>query len=228
MIEPGTRSLEGFDVVDVFPVDEDRWATAGGAHRPMRLEVEGPDDDEVRHRNAEHVEVVAQLDADWQLRVEVILRPDRTLRHGRVTFEPMHDEAGDLGARHLRRLGYGDVLDVADGWLRHMLAVQVLGVDWYHAPDNPGRAGKSDWEYLDIARRYAAACETDPHKPIQVLLEEEAAAGRHATAAQLKARVRRARKERGLLTEVTTGRAGGELTPKALAMIAELEAQEGS
>lgn len=219
-LPPDSESLVLFDLAN-----DDLWATGDGRHHPMRIEVDGwaaPGGSPCGPLVDQAVEVVARVDDDWTLRVEGAIDGEGVLRWQRYVFEPARSDVSDLSQRHLRKLGYGAVLDAASRWLRHELSTNVLGDHWQDRPKNPGRAGRSDYDYLPIARRYAAACAEDPRRVIQRLIAEEADEGRFATAAQLKARIGRAR-DRGLLTPAPAGRAGGELTDKALAMIEHME-----
>lgn len=74
---------------------------------------------------------------------------------------------------------------------------------------HPGRGGRSDAFYAQLAFLYTSTVQTGQPRPLEHLAKELARPSGHVR--QLLATAR----ERGLLTRSTRGRAGGELTEKA-------------
>jgi hypothetical protein len=158
------------------------------------------------------VDVIHALDGGAMLRVRMALRDGRAIR---TQFE-VHDDGGDeVTARYLRRLGHGDLLDGADRALERWTTAQLLGPGWQRVVTRPGRRGRDSTFYAEWARRYVTACQVEPGAPIRRLVDDETAAGRHATPAQIRAYLGKAR-QRGLLTDAGSGTAGGALTPEGL------------
>lgn len=117
----------------------------------------------------------------------------------------------ELTARHLRKVGMlGIAAPVLDDWA----VGNFLGSAWSRSAKNPGRAGRSDAFYAEWAQRYVSALEEDPARPVDRIVSAELAAGGHATHAQVKAYVARAR-ARDMLTAASPGKPGGRLTSKA-------------
>lgn len=218
IVRPKGGHAQAFSTAEVFDLDDDMWSPVGDRSTPMRLEFDDPGP-------TDRVEMVARIDDDYTLRVELLLDEDLGVYEGRIVFDPAPHVRSRLGARHLRKLGYQPLLDEAMRWVRQAAAAAELGAPWRTVPQNPGRAGKADEDYLEIAQRYVAACENEefPRRPIDALLDEEERAGRvGATKAQMAGQVKRAR-QRGLITSTRQGEGGGRLTEKALKMIAALE-----
>lgn len=90
----------------------------------------------------------------------------------------------------------------------------LAGGKWRRRVRRPGRAGTPDADYADWAKRYVDAMELAPRAPVKHLIEMERQAGRHATEAQVRAYISKARR-RGLLTPAPSGQPGGQLTPLA-------------
>jgi hypothetical protein len=157
------------------------------------------------------VDVIHALDGGAMLRVRMVLRDGRARRVG---FE-VRDEDGEVSARYLRRIGHGDLLDGADRALERWTTAQFLGRGWQQVVTRPGRRGRDSAFYAEWARRYVTACQVEPGAPIRTLVDDEAAAGRHATPGQIRAYLGKAR-QRGLLTDAGSGTAGGVLTPEGL------------
>ncbi|MGH9380853.1 MAG: hypothetical protein ACRD2Z_09610, partial [Thermoanaerobaculia bacterium] len=89
------------------------------------------------------------------------------------------------------------------------------GFDPEVKPKRPRRGPKGwpDEDYARLADAYLKACESGSRSPVA-----DVAAERGMTADALRQALHRARR-RGLLTRQTTGRAGGELTPRARALL---------
>lgn len=156
-------------------------------------------------------------------------QPDRRPRFGvRLTladaggFEALEVRRigkGAPGARDLARLGLGAVNKALGLVLSDPATVARLGDRW-GAQDlpHPGSRGRDDLFYARLAQAYVEALAEAPRAPLRRMLDEAAAAGEHETADGLRGRLRRAR-ERGFLTAAPVGQAGGELTPKATAIL---------
>jgi hypothetical protein len=78
--------------------------------------------------------------------------------------------------------------------------------------ERPGRAGRSDVEYALVAAAYVDLVATDP-TPLATLAKRM-----YRSESQLR-NILYAARRRGLLTEALKGRAGGRLTPKAIALL---------
>jgi len=90
-----------------------------------------------------------------------------------------------------------------------------LGFDLERKPRR-GRRGPKGWpeeEYAQLAADYVRACESGSRSPVV-----DVAKARGMKDSALRAALSRAR-ERGLLTRQTGGRAGGQLTPRAKALL---------
>lgn len=129
-----------------------------------------------------------------------------------------------MGARMLRRLGFGDVVDEATRWLQHEGVRQMIGSDWSRPVARPGRRGQADEKYAGWAERYVDALARAPRSPIQLLLRENQDPT-VTTAEQVRWFLNEARR-RGLLTAAPRGKPGGELTDKARALLRAMR-QEG-
>ena len=85
----------------------------------------------------------------------------------------------------------------------------------------PGRKGRPDWEYALWASRYVSACEQDARRPVALLVERFPG---HSDA-MLRAIVYKARRRRLLTKPPQKGRAGGELTNRAVRLLKEIPAK---
>jgi hypothetical protein len=99
--------------------------------------------------------------------------------------------------------------EVEGGW------VPAEIVERFRSTPRPGNQGRDDLEYAAIAAMYVRMLGAS-RTPLRALVDE---LGPGYTAAAVRAMVNRARK-RGLLTSAPPGRAGGELTEKARALLA--------
>ncbi len=127
--------------------------------------------------------------------------------------------AGDASTRALRRLGFGWLVEEADRLLADWAVGQALGPAWRREIRRPGRAGRPDLHYALWAHRYAQALAAEERSPVQRIIREEQAAGRHVTKGQVAGAMNRAR-ARGLFTGAPPGKAGGKLTAKAKSLLA--------
>jgi hypothetical protein len=82
----------------------------------------------------------------------------------------------------------------------------------FHQHRRPGRKGRPDVEYADIARRYVGFLSTSS-KPIEALAEDMSIGKSSASSYVHEAR------RRGLLTRTSQGTAGGLLTEKAIELL---------
>lgn len=144
------------------------------------------------------------------------------LEHGgggepvRTQFE-VHDRAGELTTRWLRRLGQAAALERVDRALEDWAVGQFLGAEWRATVARPGRRGRPDRFYAEWAHRYVTALE-EGGDPVRRLVEQEAAEGRHTTEKAVRAYLYQAR-QRDLLTPAPPGKAGGELTDNGRAVL---------
>lgn len=125
---------------------------------------------------------------------------------------------GTASTRALRRYGFGWLVDEADRLLADWAVGQALGPAWRREIRRPGRAGRADLHYALWAHRYAQALDAEERSPVQRIIREEQAAGRHVTKGQVAGAMNRAR-ARGLFTGAPPGKAGGKLTAKALRLL---------
>ncbi len=124
---------------------------------------------------------------------------------------------GGLTARQLRRVTLGDLTrNASRGLIGNLMAAMApevaSAVDEDHA--HPGRAGRDDHFYAVWAARYADRAAYTP-RPIAELAELH-----DQPPARLREYIAAARR-RGLLTETTKGRSGGQLTDRARTLLAE-------
>lgn len=143
--------------------------------------------------------------ADWRSRPH---DPNKT-----YPLEVHARDGAPPGQQLLSRLGLGRVQRALDGALRDPLAALILGEAWGAVEARrPGRRGQPLLRYARPALDYVRALEVAPRRPYQYIVDNSAD---HVTVDQVKAEIKRAR-QRGLLTEGTPGRAGGELTLDAI------------
>jgi hypothetical protein len=138
----------------------------------------------------------------------------------KVTVEFVGDRGG-ITTEDLRRVQFGNLQREITRRIREQdptswnpgdpsAYAQLPPSDWIKAlkrAPRPGRGGRGDLFYASCAREYVELL-TEP-KPVQAL-----AARRHLSESQIRNILHQAR-ERGLLTKLGRGRAGGELTDKA-------------
>jgi hypothetical protein len=134
---------------------------------------------------------------------------------------------GGLTARKLRRVRFddtrrfiGDALETIRGRVaRNPSVAEILGAFRIYATEGmastSGRKPLPAEEYTELAARYVAKVQVGVPEPIA-----ELAAETHYERSRIRWALRRARDE-GLLTGTSRGRAGGSLTDKALAILAE-------
>jgi hypothetical protein len=107
--------------------------------------------------------------------------------------------------------------DIAAAWLQIADKAAALA----KPPTRPGRRGNGIEHYLTWAARYAEKVNATPRErnPIAALAEEWEGSG--VTRTYIRDTITDARRRYGLLTSSGQGCSGGELTEKALALIAE-------
>jgi hypothetical protein len=156
---------------------------------------------------------------EWKITATFVRQGDQLVVSS-CTISPAGDEVpvGGLTARQLRRATLGDLTRLASQSLVAKLMTAI-------APDttanpaeddqvhpHPGRAGRDDHFYAVWAARYAeqAAYTASPIAELAELHDRPPA--------RLRDYIAQARR-RGLLTETTPGRSGGQLTDKAIALL---------
>jgi hypothetical protein len=136
-----------------------------------------------------------------------------------IELRPRPHHAPNVGAKPLRKLGFGAVVDMTNAWLGDLYVRERLGEPWAKPVARPGRRGRDDVEYAVWARRYVQALDEAPRSPIKHLIDS--APAKALTAGEIRWYVGEAR-NRGLLTAAPPGRAGGQLTDKASVLLAQL------
>lgn len=145
-------------------------------------------------------------------------------------------QAVGIDSEVLREIHMGELYRAAARWLAEQLSeesnpfaliVQASGFDFANAPAKarrPGRPGPppaDDEEILRYARAYAEAFQRGDRAPMAAVVAIVPLNSRNPDAYAKKA-IHQARHERGLLTSYGQGKAGGELTPKAKALLKKL------
>lgn len=165
------------------------------------------------------VDVTAFASTDGVV-VELPLKPsDDGAQVAEVTAR--REDGASLRAEDLMRLGLGAVHGQLRDHLKNELLAAQLGHGWgAERLPRPGRRGRHDLFYAEAAAEYVHALTQDATRPVRWILARAAEEGRHLTADEVRARVRRAR-ERGLLTPTPKGRPGGELTKRCRDLLRE-------
>jgi hypothetical protein len=138
--------------------------------------------------------------------------------------------SGGLTARALRRVHLGRAIELAyeqlDRWLerdqRHGSPLpSKFTREAVNVPRRPGRKGRDDRFYAVIAAAYVDALKRGSHQPVRAAARtlSESSGGIYEPA-YVRDLLHVARR-RGLLTRPPKGRAGGELTEKALEALSE-------
>lgn len=195
-------------------VDPETWAT-DVPNEGVKLYVLGQPGD------ADAVDVVTLAQPGWAMRIRLVPSGAES-QVVDIQLRALDQAAGPPGSKLLRSLGYGAVVDAAEAALREPLtAWSMLGPQWPGPVKRPGRKGKSDLEFIPMAKRYVDALEVAPRSPIKQIVTDLAAAGEHATDHEVSSQVNEA-KNRGLLTRGRSGVAGGEWTDKGRRLLAQL------
>jgi hypothetical protein len=215
VLDPGTTHLHW------RPVGEDPWGWRAHWGRPaadergrarevlLRVEYRG-----VRGA-AQEVEAFAIL-GDYAVRMPIERSDDRVA----VDHLELHRRDGEpFRAQDFALLGQGAIYTALARAMQHPFIVEHLGDGWGAVMvPRPGRRGRDDLYYAAAALGYVRALEAGHGQPVRWMVEQSTAEGEHVTADEVRARLRRAR-ERGLLTSAPAGRAGGELTDKAVGLL---------
>lgn len=163
-------------------------------------------------------------------RLEVHVRPadlGRDERESGTIRVPRVPEGG-LAMRTLRRLTFGAAQEAARDALREIEGDDPATLRWHgfsreslDAPRRPGRKRRPDRYYAEIAATYVHALGRGSRHPVVDVARELSAAsdGAPYPAEYVRDALHAARK-RGLLTSGPPGLAGGELTDKARATLA--------
>jgi hypothetical protein len=179
-------------------------------HRTLYLLDSSYDEDERRID-----QIVCELDGypGWRILPEVAVT-DRGLLLRRLVIEPSNGmpESG-ITTRMLRQLRTGDLIASLRAAARQH--EQIFG----DAPDlsvttRVGRRGRDDLYYARWAAAYVGALARSG-RPVEDL------AARHNLSASQIRNLMYACRRRGMLTASPRGRAGGELTPRAVALLKE-------
>jgi hypothetical protein len=130
------------------------------------------------------------------------------IRYALAYAQPDKDGRAREEERALQRLA--EWKPEADKW--HVRAAGYLSVDTLQAPRRPGRRGRPDLFYAEFASEYVEIAKTTPHATAEL------ARRRDYDPRYVRDLLNQAR-NRGLLTRPPSGRAGGTLTPKAIALL---------
>jgi hypothetical protein len=131
-------------------------------------------------------------------------------------------DAPAITANLLRSIRLGEIQDAARaGVVRTAGLLQSspeLAEHWgraFHDAPRPGRRGRDDRAYAEVAALYVKACSSGSRRPLADLAKRLG-----YSESRLRSILNAARSERrGLLTKAPRGRHGGELTPKALDLL---------
>jgi hypothetical protein len=157
-------------------------------------------------------------DGEWSITFKVEFVDGQPIP-SEVTIRPLHRREA-IGARSWKQFRLGELeklvqFDVA--MIMGMLPREVIPKG-YKRP-MPGRRGESDLEYARRAERYVTAVREHPKSPVAWLAEHDLGENSHANRQAIR-RWRMTAEKRGLITPVEgAGRAGGELTDKARALL---------
>jgi hypothetical protein len=147
--------------------------------------------------------------SEQRVPLQVAIHPTQSdlLPSNGINYEALR--AVQLGAIQ-RELSELLTAEVEGGW------VPAEIVEGFRSNPRPGSRGRPHREYAAVAAMYVRLLGTSK-TPLRALVDE---LGPGYTAAAVRAMLNRARKH-GLLTSAPSGRAGGELTEKARALLAE-------
>jgi hypothetical protein len=151
----------------------------------------------------------------WQLLPDVEVTPDG-FRLRKLVIEPSGDvtPASGITTRMLREIRTGALLALVRKMAGHMAPYLPADAPDLSVSHRVGRRGKDDKFYARWAAEYAAACTRSGH-PVA-----EMAARHHLSASQVRNLVHACR-NRKMLTASPPGRAGGELTARAIELLRE-------
>lgn len=136
-----------------------------------------------------------------------------------ATIPDPGEDRPPVTARFLRTLPLGEIQEAARrGFLREVdFLMPEMKAHWGRAfadTPRPGRAGRDEREYAQICALYARKV-TESRTPVKELAAELCLSTKTVR------NIVTAGRERGLLTPAPSGRSGGVLTEKALALLSE-------
>ena len=151
----------------------------------------------------------------WQA-VAVISATDAGLQIDRLTIEPWGDAAppGGITTRMLRQVRTGAIIASARAAARAIGAILPDAAPDLSVSERVGRRGRDDRFYARWAAEYADALSRSPN-PIA-----EMAGRHHLSPSQVRNLVHACRNKK-MLTAAPPGRAGGELTARAIELLKE-------
>jgi hypothetical protein len=142
-----------------------------------------------------------------------------------VRVEVVAEDGGDITSRSLRQLRPRDAYDFLRRSIpeQHKIVPSVLvgyeTASFLEEPRRNGRDGYADEWYLALVARYVQLVQDGDHRPVATIAAEKS-----WDEVYVRDVISRARKRRGLLTgPPRAGVAGGELTPKARALLGALQ-----
>ena len=156
--------------------------------------------------------------ASWGAVTFTFDREVSTSQPVQIVIDPVED--GALPPEALRRLGLtalhnATISNAGRPVVRWLAGIHPASDEPWLTSPRPGRRGREDRDYALWAKRYVEANEKSPH-PIKKMTTDHPG----HSAEMIRAILNKARK-RGLLSESPKGRAGGSLTKKAEALLAE-------
>lgn len=183
-------------------------------HRTLWLVESSYDADERRFD-----EIVCELDGypGWRILPEVAVT-DHGLLLRRLVIEPANGmpEPG-ITTRMLRQLRTGDLIAALRAAKRQHEQLFGDGPD-LSVTTRVGRRGRDELYYARWAAEYVDALARSP-RPVEDL------AARHNLSASQIRNLMHACRRRGMLTASPPGRAGGDLTPRAIALLEDTDGQ---
>jgi hypothetical protein len=183
--------------------------------RPRSVVTDAPRADEV----VEGAKGTFTVDDEWTVNL-VVTFVDGQPVPTEVTIRPLHLR-DSIGARTWQRFRLGELerivrVDVA--MIVGALPSRDMIPKGYKRP-MPGRRGESDLLYAQRAQQYVEAVRDHPRSPVAWLAKNALGEDSHANRQAIR-RWRKTAEDRGLITPISEkGRAGGELTDKARALL---------
>jgi hypothetical protein len=152
----------------------------------------------------------------WRF-VARIAETDAGLQVDRLVIEPSGKVApfGGITTRMLREIRTGAIIASARMTGRVLASYLPDGAPDLSVSERVGRRGRDDRFYARWAAEYVAACARST-RPVADL-----AARHHLSPSQVRNLVHACRHKRGMLTDPLPGKAGGELTDRAIELLKE-------